>query len=64
MGAGVAGAIVAATVFVVSVAFWAGYNYAKVAAFEAAAGALRTDMLLVMQRLTRIESHLKLRSDP
>lgn len=58
MGPGIAGAIVAATVFVVSVVFWAGYNYAKVAAFEAAHTETRADMLQVMRRLTRIERRL------
>lgn len=63
MGAGVAGAIVAVAVFVVSVAFWAGYNYSKVIAFEAAAARQAADMLQVMRRLTRIEQKLRIAED-
>jgi hypothetical protein len=58
MGPGTAGAIVAATVFVVSVIFWAGYSYAKLTAFDAVKLEIRADMLQVMRRLSRIEVRL------
>lgn len=58
MGAGAAGAIVAATVFVSSIVFWAGYSYAKLNAIEGAKLEMRADLLQVMRRLGRIERRL------
>lgn len=58
MGPGVAGAVVAATVFVVSVIFWAGYSFAKLTAIESARLELRADFLQVARRLARIEVRL------